>query len=52
VYVLIRPEQREITLTGFDKGFDGGDGDDILFHSEKTSDHAGYVLALQHVAAA
>lgn len=30
--------------------FDGNDGKNILFHSEKTSDHAGYVIALQLVA--
>ena len=35
----------------FDKRFDGADGDNVLFHSEKTSDHAGYVIAVQHVAA-
>ena len=31
--------------------FDGAGGENILFHSEKTSDHAGYVLTVQHVAA-
>jgi hypothetical protein len=35
----------------FDKRFDGADGDNVLFHSEKTSDHAGYVIAVLHVAA-
>ena len=35
----------------FDKRFDGAGGDNVLFHSEKTSDHAGYVIAVQHVAA-
>ena len=32
--------------------FDGNGGKNLLFHSEKTSDHAGYVIALQLVAAA
>ena len=31
--------------------FDGNDGKNILFHSEETSDNAGYVIALQLVAA-
>ena len=31
--------------------FDGNGGKNILFHSEKTSDDAGYVIALQLVAA-
>jgi hypothetical protein len=31
--------------------FEGNDGKNILFHSEKTSDNAGYVIALQLVAA-
>jgi hypothetical protein len=35
----------------FDKRFDGAGGDNVVFHSEKTSDHAGYVIAVQHVAA-
>jgi hypothetical protein len=35
----------------FDKRFDGAGGENILFHSEKTSDHAGYVLALELVGA-
>ena len=35
----------------YDKRFPGNDGDNILFHSEKTSDHAGYILVVQHVAA-
>ena len=35
----------------FDTRFDGADGDNVLFHSEKASDHAGYVIAVQHVAA-
>jgi len=35
----------------FDKRFQDADGYNILFHSGKTSDHAGYVIALQHVAA-
>jgi hypothetical protein len=30
--------------------FQGNDGKNILFHSEKTSDNAGYVIALQLVA--
>jgi hypothetical protein len=32
--------------------FDGAGGKNILFHSEKTSDNAGYIIALQLVAAA
>ncbi|MBV9381253.1 MAG: hypothetical protein JOY82_04730 [Streptosporangiaceae bacterium] len=35
----------------FDKEFDGAGGENILFHSEKTSDHAGYVIAVELVAA-
>ena len=35
----------------FDKRFLGAGGDNILFHSEKTSDNAGYVIAVIHVAA-
>ena len=35
----------------FDQRFDGAGGDNVVFHSEKTSDHAGYVIAVQHVAA-
>jgi hypothetical protein len=31
--------------------FEGNDGKNILFHSEKTSDYAGYVIVLQLVAA-
>jgi hypothetical protein len=31
--------------------FEGNDGKNILFHSEKTSDNAGYVIVLQLVAA-
>jgi len=31
--------------------FEGNDGRNILFHSEKTSDDAGYIIAIQHVAA-
>lgn len=31
--------------------FDGNDGKNMLFHSEETSDNAGYVIALQLVAA-
>ena len=31
--------------------FSGNDGYNILFHSEKTSDNAGYIITLQHVAA-
>jgi hypothetical protein len=29
----------------------GAGGENVLFHSEKTSDHAGYVIAVQLVAA-
>jgi hypothetical protein len=35
----------------FAKEFDGAGGENILFYSEKTSDHAGYVIAVQLVAA-
>jgi hypothetical protein len=35
----------------FDKRFDGAGGENILFHSEKTSDHAGYIITLQLVGA-
>jgi hypothetical protein len=35
----------------FAKEFDGAGGENILFYSEKTSDNAGYVLAVQLVAA-
>jgi hypothetical protein len=35
----------------YDKEFSGNDGYNILFHSEKTSDNAGYIITLQHVAA-
>jgi hypothetical protein len=35
----------------FDKRFDGAGGENMLFHSEKTSDHAGYVIAVLLVAA-
>ena len=44
------PSSLDFTVE-FDKRFDGADGDNIVFHSEKTSDHAGYVIAMQHVAA-
>jgi hypothetical protein len=33
------------------KKFDGAGGKNIVFYSEKTSDHAGYVIALQLVGA-
>lgn len=33
------------------KGFVGGGGKNIVFYSEKSSDHAGYVIAVQLVAA-
>jgi hypothetical protein len=35
----------------FDKRFDGAGGENMLFNSEKTSDHAGYIIAVQLVAA-
>ena len=35
----------------YDKEFSANDGYNILFHSEKTSDNAGYIITLQHVAA-
>ena len=44
------PSSLDFTVE-FDKRFQGAGGDNILFHSEKTSDHAGYVIAVQHVAA-
>src|SRR5215469_6076374 len=44
------PSSLEFTVE-YDKSFDGAGGDNILFHSEETSDHAGYVIAMQHVAA-
>jgi hypothetical protein len=44
------PSSLDFTVE-FDKRFQDADGYNILFHSGKTSDHAGYVLALQHVAA-
>jgi len=44
------PSSLDFTVE-FDKRFQDADGDNILFHSEKTSDNAGYVIALQHVAA-
>jgi hypothetical protein len=44
------PSSLDFTVE-FDKKFSGADGANILFHSEKTSDDAGYVLAIQHVAA-
>jgi len=33
------------------KEFDGGGGKNVVFYSEKTSDNAGYVIAIQLVAA-
>jgi hypothetical protein len=35
----------------FGKRFDGAGGENILFYSEKTSDYAGYIIAVQLVAA-
>ena len=35
----------------YDKEFSANDGYNILFHSEKTSGNAGYIITLQHVAA-
>jgi hypothetical protein len=35
----------------FGKEFDGGGGENILFYSEQTSDHAGYVITIELVAA-
>ena len=35
----------------FAKEFDGAGGENLLFYSQKTSDHAGYVIAVQLVAA-
>lgn len=44
------PSALDFTVA-YDKRFQGNDGDNILFHSGKTSDHAGYIIAVQHVAA-
>jgi hypothetical protein len=44
------PSSLEFTVE-YDKRFLGAGGYNILFHSEKTSDDAGYVIALIHVAA-
>jgi hypothetical protein len=44
------PSSLDFTVE-FDKRFQDADGYNILFHSEKTSDHAGYLIAVQHVAA-
>ncbi len=44
------PSSLDFTVE-FDKRFDGAGGENILFHSEKTSDHAGYVIAFQLVGA-
>ncbi|MBV8816640.1 MAG: hypothetical protein JO271_19300 [Verrucomicrobia bacterium] len=33
------------------KEFEGNDGRNILFYSEKSSDNSGYIIAVQHVAA-
>jgi hypothetical protein len=35
----------------FDKTFDDAGGENILFHSEKTSDHAAYIITVQLVGA-
>jgi hypothetical protein len=35
----------------YDKRFEGDGGENLLFNSDKTSDHAGYVIALQLVGA-
>lgn len=65
MYVFPRPESGKLTLTGsfpnlpssldftieFDQRFQGAGGYNILFHSEKTSNHARYLIAVQHVAA-
>jgi hypothetical protein len=44
------PSSLDFTVE-FAKQFDGAGGENILFSSEKTSDHAGYVIAVQLVAA-
>jgi hypothetical protein len=45
----------KVTLAGsfpnLPPSLDGAGGENILFHSEKTSDHAGYIIAVQLVAA-
>jgi len=44
------PSSLDFTVE-FDQRFLGAGGYNILFHSGKTSDHAGYLIAVQHVAA-
>ena len=44
------PSSLDFTVE-FDQRFQDADDYNILFHSEKTSDHAGYIIAMQHVAA-
>lgn len=44
------PSSLDFTVE-FDKRFDEAGGENILFHSEKTSDHAGYIVTLQLVGA-
>ena len=44
------PSSLDFTVE-FDQRFQGAGGYNILFHSGKTSDHAGYLIAVQHVAA-
>lgn len=44
------PASLDFTV-GYDKRFDGAVGENLMFHSNKTSDHAGYVIALELVGA-
>lgn len=44
------PSSLDFTVE-FVRRFDGSGGENMLFHSEKTSDHAGYVITVQLVAA-
>lgn len=44
------PGTLEFTVE-YTREFDGAGGENILFHSEKTSDNAGYIIAVQLVGA-
>src|SRR5437868_3868308 len=44
------PSSLDFTVE-YAKRFDGAGGENLLFYSEKTSDHAGYVIAVELVAA-
>ena len=45
------PANLDFTV-GYLKEFEGNDGRNILFYSDKSSDNSGYIIAVQHVAAA